>query len=362
MATQVSAIAVPSESIEEGRFPPRVDGRIPSLDGLRAVAIFLVMESHLAGGQYNLFGLAQGRFPERFMYGNLGVRVFFVLSGFLITTLLLQEKEKSGQISLAQFYIRRSLRILPASYAFLLIMAIATTAGILEIPKSDFLASILYVRNYLGTIDWYTGHLWSLSVEEQFYLLWPAVMILLGKRGAMLAAACTLPIAVLMRLYRPIGAFETNMDALACGCLLACLWGPIGGNERYQKLMRSWFFWTIPIATIACMKLNSVGNLPFAMGNGISDLLIAISVERLVRNHRTPSARLLNMRVPVFIGTLSYSLYLWQEPWIVMRGGNGLLQSFPLDVCLAVTCAFLSYKFVERPFLRLRDKHKILLS
>jgi len=93
----------------------------------------------------------------RLTLGSLGVRIFFVISGFLISTLLLKEQERNGRISLKQFYIRRALRILPASYTFLLIMAIAVGLKILSIPRASFLASFLYFRNYLSGGDWYTG-------------------------------------------------------------------------------------------------------------------------------------------------------------------------------------------------------------
>jgi len=336
-------------------------GRIPSLDGLRAVAIFLVIKSHLTGGFYTLPILGAGRFPLRFTLGNLGVRIFFVISGFLISTLLLREIKESGRISLKQFYIRRALRILPASYFFLLCLAIAVAFGILAIPKVSFLASLFYFRNYLGG-DWYTGHLWSLSVEEQFYLIWPATMVLLGSRGALIAAFCTLPLADFMRTFRPETGFETNMDALACGCILACLWGTLGRSERWQSFLRSAFFWVIPIAVLASNKLQLLGGIWLAVGTGIVNLLIAISIERFVRYHQGVVGRLLNFRAVVLVGTLSYSLYLWQEPWIVVMGGHGIWQTFPVNLTLACGCAILSYVFIERPFLRLRNRFRITHS
>ncbi len=137
--------------------PPWVGERIPSLDGLRAVAILMVVVGHLMGAAYDLPLLGRGRFPMRLTLGSLGVRIFFVISGFLISTLLLKEQERNGRISLKQFYIRRALRILPASYTFLLIMAIAVGLKILSIPRASFLASFLYFRNYLSGGDWYTG-------------------------------------------------------------------------------------------------------------------------------------------------------------------------------------------------------------
>jgi peptidoglycan/LPS O-acetylase OafA/YrhL len=343
-------------------------GRIASLDGLRAVAILLVIKSHLSGSFYIVPFLGAGRFPVRFTLGSLGVRIFFVISGLLITTLLLREIEETGRISLKQFYVRRALRILPASYAYLLCLAIAVAIGIVMIPRVSFLASLFYVRNYLGN-DWYTGHLWSLSVEEQFYLIWPAIMVFLGSRRALIAAFCTLPLADFMRTFRPETGFETNMDALACGCILACLWETLGRNERWQSFLRSGFFWLTPIAVLASNKLDLMGGTWLAIGTGIVNVLIAISIERFVRYPHSVAGRLLNLRTVAFVGTLSYSLYLWQQPWIVFmggqqpwlafKGGHGIWQTAPLNLAVTFCCAALSYKFIERPFLQLRNRFRI---
>ena len=119
------------------RLPDRVSGRIPSLDGLRAVAILMVGISHLEGARFDFASRGSGHFPTRVTLGNLGVRIFFVISGLLITTLLLEEMERKGQISLKQFYLRRAFRILPAGYAFLGILALSAFVGGPAIPGNS---------------------------------------------------------------------------------------------------------------------------------------------------------------------------------------------------------------------------------
>ena len=346
---------IPETSAAEA-FPPRVGGRIPSLDGLRAVAILVVIESHLTGSTYQLPILGTGQFPLRFMLGKLGVRIFLVISGFLITTLLLKEHDKSGRISLREFYIRRALRILPASYTYVLIMGLATALGMVAIPRSSLVASIFYFRNYYVNRDWYTDHLWSLSIEEQFYLLWPAAMVLLGRRRALVVALCTLPLASLVRLVDPKRTFETNMDVLACGCILALAWGLLGQNDRWQRFLRSPLFWVIPIVILASTKLKAVGGASEAIGIGVANVLIAVSVERFVRYYNLGVAKVFNFRGAMIVGTLSYSLYLWQQPWI--HHIDSRMQIFPINILLACICAVLSYILIERPFLRLRDRIK----
>ena len=141
----------------------------PSLDGLRAFSIVLVLIAHVSL-QYPWLR----RFVEH--VGNYGVRIFFVISGFLITGLLLKELTKTGRISLKSFYIRRTLRIFPAFYVYVLTVVILAWAGILILLPGDLLHAVTYTMNYHMVRSWWLNHMWSLSVEEQFYLLWPTVL------------------------------------------------------------------------------------------------------------------------------------------------------------------------------------------
>jgi len=137
--------------------------RIPSLDGVRAISITLVVMCHLANWKHISL-------PFPTIYGSLGVRIFFVLSGFLITKLLLREHERTETISLRDFYIRRAYRIFPAAAVYLLVITIIYWH---QLRWYSIAASALYVMNMQSYPPWMLGHLWSLSIEEQFYLLWP---------------------------------------------------------------------------------------------------------------------------------------------------------------------------------------------
>jgi peptidoglycan/LPS O-acetylase OafA/YrhL len=145
-------------------------GRIPSLDGLRAVSIILVIASHAIQGTHSFV------FRLFFLHSDLGVRVFFIISGFLITSLLLRERAETGRISLPLFYIRRTLRILPPFVLFVGVVAIFNAFGIIQVPPGNWIYALTYTMNFDTHAPWVLGHLWSLSVEEQFYLLWPLVM------------------------------------------------------------------------------------------------------------------------------------------------------------------------------------------
>jgi peptidoglycan/LPS O-acetylase OafA/YrhL len=177
---------------------PLSRGRIPSLDGFRALSIMLVLLEHLCG----TVGFPQDNIIFKYLgdFGNLGVRIFFVISGFLITSLLLEESERNGQISLRSFYFRRILRIFPAAYSFIAAIWVASAIGLLNVGVADFVSACTYTMNYLHPRNWNLAHLWSLSIEEQFYILWPFALCLAGKRRAMMIAVFVLILSPCVRI------------------------------------------------------------------------------------------------------------------------------------------------------------------
>ena len=197
--------------------------RVPSLDGLRAISALFVVFEHLC-----LSGTLP--FYQTFVdFGNLGVRTFFLISGFIITTLLCKEKARTGTISLRGFYTRRCFRILPiwATYLGLIIIGLSITQR--APPLRDVLAVLSFNSDYLRpeTVD--LGHMWSLSVEEKFYLLWPLIMVFTRTRTAVMVALVAMITAPAFRLYEALGGasynelldpFHNSCDAIATGCLL----------------------------------------------------------------------------------------------------------------------------------------------
>jgi peptidoglycan/LPS O-acetylase OafA/YrhL len=355
-ATELSPGESPPTSAKSARTSaPRQQRRIPSLDGLRAVSILLVIGWHLSSS-----GSASWLQPLwRIDSGNLGVRVFFVISGYLITSLLLAEHARTGTINLRRFYLRRAFRIMPAFYVFLAIIAVAAH-GLVEASPASILRAATYTADYTQT-QWAVGHTWSLAVEEQFYLLWPGLIVFLGLRRSFVGAALVLLLSPTVRAIaigghwptNPRYAFEGVADALATGCLLAYARPWLWDRAPYRRMLssRAMTAWPAVVAVIAMLNVRSA---VFGAVAGISLLNIAIAVliDWCLRFPNSLVGRVLNARPIAFVGVLSYSLYLWQQPFL--RPGHTLPLPWSL-LCIAAL-ALLSYYAVEQPFLRLRAR------
>jgi len=294
--------------------------RYPSLDGLRAVSISLVILWH--------FNTAAIPGLWRIDYGNLGVRVFFVISGFLITSLLLEEQQRTGAISLKRFFTRRIARIIPAYWVFVGCIALLGLS-------QNMLPAIAYYSNYKDP-GLALGATWSLSVEEQFYLLWPLALVLIGLSRGLYVCILVMCVAPVFRVLAEAGvwpvnsryAFECVADALATGCLLALL-----GKRVPLIPYAPW----LPVVVLALIALQPSGFVVAAVGISALNIALALAMRHLIA--RPP--KLLNTAVVVWVGTLSYSLYLWQQPFI------GVKAWIALPAILA--CACVSYYLIEKP-------------
>ena len=336
--------------------------RIPSLDGLRAISIGLVLVSHLAGTRNFPLSAAQGNF---WALGEFGVVVFFVISGFLITGLLLDEVERTGSVNLGRFYLRRTLRIFPPYYAFLICLALAAATGAVALVSGDVLSAMTYTANYKLDRSWFVGHTWSLSVEEQFYLLWPAVLLFARTRRAILIAAAVVLLVPLIRvaeweLLRQYGdgvghRFETIADAIAIGCVLAGTRSWLHKTAWYPRLLASPAFIVVPFAAVGANLVHDHPLANFALGMSIAHVCIALCLDWVVTFHDGRVGRVLNARPLVFVGWLSYSLYLWQQPFL-NRGSDSIVAAFPQNILIVALLAVMSYYLVERPSLALRRR------
>ncbi|MEO5818033.1 MAG: acyltransferase [Gemmatimonadaceae bacterium] len=324
--------------------------RIPSLDGLRAVAILTVLLGHLSGTRGFPAAATSVFRNDVVSLSELGVRVFFVISGFLISHLLLSEVQRTGHVSLRNFYIRRTFRIVPV---YLLYLCVVSFIGITTVDKWH---ALTYTTNYSIGRSWIVGHLWSLSVEEQFYLVWPVLIAassIRGARCAAIAALCVVPLirvgeAMFVPSMMPLigSTFETTADAIAIGCVLALTRDQLYAQAWYRRVIAS--RWMIP----GLLALGIVGSLRFRpallLGIPLTNVAIALLIDRAVRMPNGWMGWLLNTRPLVFIGTLSYSLYLWQQPFL-NRAGMGAFNAFPLNILTACVVAIASYYVIEQP-------------
>jgi|SRR5579859_784574 len=315
--------------------------RIPSLDGVRAIAISMVVMGHWFESHYH-WAIAGA-------YASLGRRIFFVLSGYLITMLLMKQYGKSSTIRLREFYVRRAYRILPGALAFMLpVFAIFWH----ELRWYHMAAAVLYVVNFDFGHPWFLGHLWSISVQEQFYFLWPCVI----KRWYRLRVAIPLAVIAFAPVYRVAchfaglhgkadETFPAVADILAIGCLLAIFETRLPTIRRWGALAMIFPVVLVPIY-MGVLQFHTTVLLLIvlwpAMHLSIAGLLLHVV--------RTPY-RILNVEPLMWLGRISYGLYLWQQlfafgeqrrPWYFML--------------IAVGAAAASYYLVEQPMLRVRER------
>jgi peptidoglycan/LPS O-acetylase OafA/YrhL len=327
----------------------------PAFDGLRALAVIAVIAYHVS--------------PRLVPGGWMGVDVFFVLSGYLITNILRREADISGTIDFRKFYIRRFLRLTPAFW-FLLIVIALPTALFSKAGRAGSLQAVLisasYMMNWNRAFDVFPqgllGHTWSLAMEEQFYIIWPFLFIFIYRRRPVHWTAVIIFAITLWRVYlvcagadpeRTYNGFDTHGDALLIGCMLALL--PIGARAG----ARARAFLAIPVAG-AILMLAGVAHRTFftqTLGLTLASLLSAW----LIVGAMQPSwlRRALSVRPLVYTGRISYGWYLWHLPIILFGQKVPLLRSEWGNAVLAIAAypvAALSYKFVEQRFLRLKSQ------
>lgn len=337
-----------------------MQGHLPGLDGLRAIAVLMVIVGHAA--RFPGFP-ATARSLLVVNIAHLGVTVFFVLSGFLITTLLIGERARTGRVSLAAFYARRTVRIFPAAYAYIAVVALAAWAGQVRLLQGDLLHAVTYTMNYHHDRGWALGHLWSLAVEEQFYLLWPLVFVRSGRRArsvAVLVLALAPVVRTLSWILLPAARdgmdeeFQFVCDSLATGCAMALLVERVG-LARAGAWLPAWTGVAAPLATLAASGLMDRPSFHLPLGATLVNLGIATSILWTVSRPSGLSGRVLNCRVAIVLGSMSYSLYLWQQLFLDIEGWPALPGLGP-RLLLVLLAAAASYYLLERPMLALRAR------
>jgi peptidoglycan/LPS O-acetylase OafA/YrhL len=331
---------------------------IHSLDGLRALSVLLVVVLHTLQ-RFSLTHSVPWIF-RLFANGTMGVFIFFVISGYLITTLLLREREKTNTISLKSFYVRRAFRILPPLYLYILFACVLWFTGHLPgMNRLELITALTFTRNYVPHVGlWTFEHLWSLCIEEQFYLIWPALLVFCIVRRKCFIRVFSFHF--LPNFHNP-GAFHMQADGLMFGALGALQQGHARFEKLYVRATR--WPWMLPILLFFVSgalgtEFQNYWNMP--IGITINGFLVLIWMLWLIRNPESATGRVFNQPVISWVGRLSYSLYIWQTFFLHHRnievfGRNGWWNTFPTSWLCILAVAIFSYYVVEQPALRLRD-------
>jgi len=325
--------------------------------------------------------------------GFLGVDIFFVLSGFLITTLLADEWARTGRISLGSFYARRALRLIPALVA----LVVACDLAVMVIARFYWqevfvpvvfgmayasVAALLYMTNWVaasGQTLWILGHTWSLSIEEQFYLVWPLCLLALLRwvrhRGAVLAllllgigASLLLKVAFVLAaapLLRILFGLDTRFDELLIGCVVGVLasWGLLGGSRRPSGRLGAAVSAGAALV-LASMLWRAGWREPAMLGGGMTAAAVAAGVLIADMTARPEGwiASALRRQPLVGIGRISYGLHLWHFPLVYGCGAlavDGTPPNYPraaLAIGLTFVIAGASYRWIEKPMLRIKRR------
>jgi peptidoglycan/LPS O-acetylase OafA/YrhL len=333
----------------------------PELDGLRAIAAWTVVFYHLG---------------KPIVPGSYGVVLFFVLSGFLITLLLLRES-KTGAVSLRAFYMRRTLRIMPAFYGFLFFAVAWKSYRGSTIDFGHLASAATYTVNYYHAIwgDPNSGfsHAWSLAIEEQFYLIWPITLVWLVARKVQLTSLWIAILAVwAIRLFLKFAtnlpqeyfysSLEMRADALLVGCLLAICWMDSGTVHYLTRVAR--FAPVLGLTAVVGVAGLSKGEA--AWGVTFRDtatatllpLLCALAIYASIAASGSFVSRALSSPPMRWLGKLSYSTYLYQQ--LVPGWGAKILPAAPpaiqlsIELIVVLVLALASYFIIEQPFLRIK--------
>lgn len=315
-------------------------GRIPTLDGWRGIAISMVVVFHL---QFTFFNRQVAWWPQT---GETGVTLFFVLSGFLITSLLIQNQD-----TLRMFYTRRFFRLMPAAWtylAFIVLFRLLTHAPIVSVRA--IVASVFFYRNLLSIQNpegLATGHFWSLSIEEQFYLLWPPILLTLPRRWTKWLCGAGILASMTWKLSGVPNGANANIfldgDALLIGCFLALLTQKEAILLRFASLAR----WLALPALLTLVWLVAVTSFTFKRST-LEPLSIAILLMTTTCFSRAWWARWLEWKPLATVGRMAYSIYLWQEIFILFYG----TWARPIGLLCIPLFSAASYYWIEQPSIR----------
>jgi peptidoglycan/LPS O-acetylase OafA/YrhL len=292
-------------------------------------------------------------------HGGIGVDIFFAISGFLICTKLLDEKSKTGAISLGDFYIRRAFRILPPMLVYLAVISTLTFSGVTsDVQPIEIVSAGFFFRNYIPDTSWYVGHFWSLAIEEHFYLFVPVAISMLPWKSSLQFAIAVAACSAIVRGIEHSWMMDTKVEFRTEGRIDAIMYGAIGALliHRYRLFFEEHLSGALTLAAvIAALVICFIfPEMPVRR----TAIAITTPLPIIYTTLRPTSAlgALLQLPPMQWVGKLSYSLYVWQMMFLVpayIVRPMPLLQSFPAAFFCILGCALISYFLIERPSIRL---------
>ncbi|MDA8874517.1 acyltransferase [Winogradskyella sp.] len=345
---------------------------IKGFDALRAFSIILVLAAHL--GVFSFFKINNDYFQVRvqtLLSGDTGVQIFFTLSGFLITTILIKQKNET-KIGLKNFYIRRVLRLIPALSVFYIIVSSLMFFNVIEQNYKGLLYSIFYIYNYVPE-HLYSGeiaHTWSLSLEEQFYIFWPIVLLLLKKiRYIVLVSISLIAISFVFVVFylkydssafpfMPFRMFVPGIGPIMIGSLFAII--NFYYIDKIKSVLKKNNLIVIIFFVMFLYPLYSPVKIIYFtfLVHGIS---ISCFLLWIFSNQKSSLVQALDNKYLNYIGVISYGIYLYQGIFLKTGpGGDNRLniQLFPLNLILVIVLAIASYELMEKPILKLKKRFR----
>lgn len=337
-----------------------IRNRVRGLDGIRGLSVLAVVLTHLHVYRWLTENGVLSRSVVVAIDGVAGVTAFFVLSGFLITLLLVGEQRRAGVVDIRRFFMRRVLRIVPVYTLFLVAAALLFVTLKTGINGTALIYAALYITNFIPPADYSSnlGHTWSLAVEMHFYLVWPFIFYWLRQRLGMLCLALVafIVLSAVLRYLLP-ALFDLNValfsrwtfiagSTIAIGCLLALLLA--GGDQRW----RTWLGSTGALVGGLVLWFSSL--VPYLPDVVLRPIGMGLLIGWLFLNQGGLVARVLEFRPLRYLGTISYGVYLYQGLFLA-TGPNKWFPSpqWPLPwwagLVLLCVVAPLSYRYLERP-------------
>jgi peptidoglycan/LPS O-acetylase OafA/YrhL len=291
--------------------------------------------------------------------GDSAVIIFFVLSGFLITSQLESELVRFGSIRLIRFYLRRIFRLVPALFLMTGFATLLAHYGVVPISRHDVLRALTYTSDYYDPKYWTLAHLWSLSVEEQFYLIWPIVLLLAGIARSKKFAIAAILLCPAMRTFcwyagvnrdLVFRRFDLVADSLAIGCLLALERDAVRNSVIWKRWKPNTVIVVSALVVIVWSLVHRLWPASEIIGRSFISLASALAVGAATFFPLASATKVLSWKPLVWVGEISYSLYLWQQMFLVNTPGVSKTPlPFPLSVLAAFTLAILTYYFFESP-------------